>query len=220
MTIDQQSDFGCLTADEKLESLLTDPLLAKPAYRWSYSIAFILITLLALKPVIVNRIVARAEAYSSYGLFNNAVRESKKAIFFDSGNTRAWNALGSAYKSQGDVDNAINTYLNAVNIDSSNKIAHFRVAMILAKERNYNRAIPHFEYIRFLGPEPAEKMAADSFSFYRSSLEMLTLCYERTGRTEKMQKVIEELARTYPDYRKSVNKLSADIKPEKAAKNN
>jgi tetratricopeptide (TPR) repeat protein len=212
MTIDQQ--------DNELESILADPVLAKPAYRWSLSIIFVLLALFALKPLIVNRIVARAEAYSSYGLYNNAVRESKKALFLDGTNTRAWNALGSAYKSKGDVDNSVNTYLNAVNIDPANKIAHFRVAMIFALAQNYNRAIPHFEYIRFLGPEPLEKIKTESFSFYRSSLEMLVLCYERTGRPEKLQKVLEDLARTYPDYKKDVDGLRASIGPTKSPQNN
>jgi tetratricopeptide (TPR) repeat protein len=212
MTIEQQ--------DDKHESILTDPLLAKPAHRWSLSVIFILLALFALKPLIVNRIVARAEAYSAYGLYNNAVRESKKALFFDGANTRAWNALGSAYKSQGDVDNSVNTYLNAVNIDPANKIAHFRVAMIFALVQNYNRAIPHFEYIRFLGPEPTEKLTSEAFSYYRSSLEMLALCYERTGRPDKLQKVLEDLARTYPDYKKNVDGMSAAVGPSKSPQSN
>jgi len=212
MTIEQQ--------DDKLESILADPLLAKPAYRWSLSVIFILLALFALKPLIVNRIVARAEAYSSYGLYNNAVRESKKALFLDGANTRAWNALGSAYKSKGDFDNSVNTYLNAVNVDPANKIAHFRVAMIFALSQNYNRAIPHFKYIRFLGPEPSEKIKTEAFSFYRSSLEMLALCYERTGNSDKLQKVLEDLARTYPDYKKNVEKKQALVQPAKSTKNN
>jgi tetratricopeptide (TPR) repeat protein len=211
MTIDQQ--------DDKLENILADPLLAKPAYRWSFSVIFVLVALFALKPLIINRIVTRAEAYSSYGLYKNAVRESKKAIFLDNEDTRAWNALGSAYKSQGDVDSAVNTYLNAVNVDPANKIAHFRVAMIFALEQNYNRAIPHFEYIRFLGPESVGKVSPEQFSYYRSSLEMLTLCYERTSRPEKLQKVLEELARTYPDYKKNVEGLRALVPPTKGPQN-
>jgi tetratricopeptide (TPR) repeat protein len=199
--------MGCLTADDKLESILADPLLAKPAYRWSFSVIFVLVALFAIKPLIINRLVARAEAYSSYGLYNNAARESKKAIFLDNDNTRAWNTLGSAFKSQGDVDNAVNTYLNAVNVNPANKIAHFRVAMIFALEKNYNRAIPHFEFIRYLGPESPDMLAADQFSYYRSSLEMLSLCYERTAKPDKMQNVLEEMARTYPDYTTAVEKL-------------
>jgi tetratricopeptide (TPR) repeat protein len=212
MTIDQQ--------DDKIENILEDPLLAKPAYRWSLSVVFILIALFAIKPLIVDRIVSRAEAYSSYGLYKNAIRESKKAIFLDGTNTHAWNALGSAYKSQGDVDNSVNTYLNAVNIDPSNKIAHFRVAMIFALAQNYNRAIPHFEYIRFLGPEASEKMTTEAFSYYRSSLEMLALCYERTARPDKLQKVLEDLARTYPDFKKNVEGPRALVQFSKDIQNN
>ncbi|MGA2092671.1 MAG: hypothetical protein ABSH16_04595, partial [Sedimentisphaerales bacterium] len=108
----------------------------------------------------------------------------------------------------------------AVNVDPANKIAHFRVAMIFALEQNYNRAIPHFEYIRFLGPESPVAVASEQFSYYRSSLEMLTLCYERTSRPEKLQKVLEELARTYPDYKKNVEDLRGLVSPTKGAQNN
>jgi tetratricopeptide (TPR) repeat protein len=193
--------------NEKLESIPADPWLARPAKRWSVSLIFVMVALFALKPLIINRLLARAEAYTTYGLYNNAIRECKKAIFLDEDNTPAWNTLGSSYKNQGDLDNAITTYLTAININPTNKIAHFRVAMIFALEQNYNRAIPHFEQVRLFGPESPPVLTSDSFSCYRSSLEMLSLCYERTGRLDKLQNVLEELARTYPDYTKAVDKL-------------
>ncbi|MFH1370252.1 MAG: hypothetical protein ABII09_03055 [Planctomycetota bacterium] len=193
--------------DEKLESILADPWLARPATRWSTSMLFVLAVLFILKPVIVQNLLNRAEAYASYGLYNNAARECKKAIYLDGDNMLAWNTLGSSYKNQDDVDNAVNTYLNAININPANINAHFKVAMIFALERNYNRAIPHFERVRFFGPESPAELAADSFSCYRSSLEMLSLCYEKTGKPAKQQNVLEELARTYPDYEKASGSL-------------
>ncbi len=195
--------------DEKLENILADPWLAKPAARWSMSTIFVLIVLFFLKPVIVHNLLSRAEAYSSYGLYNNAARECKKAIFLDKGNMLAWNTLGNSYKSQDDIDNAVITYLSAININPANKVAHFKVAMIFALEQNYNRAIPHFERVRLFGPEHPAELAADPFSYYRSSLEMLSLCYEKTGRSDKQQGVLEELARTYPGYKKAVDKLQS-----------
>jgi tetratricopeptide (TPR) repeat protein len=195
--------------DEKLENILADPWLARPGIRWSSSTIFVLVALFALKPLIVNRIVARAEAYASYGLYNNAVRECKKAISLDGDNMLAWNTLGGAYKNQGDIDNAVNTYLNAININSENRVAHFKVGVVFSLEQDYTRAIPHFEYLRSLGPETPDVLARDSISCYRSSLEMLSLCYERIGKPDKQQNVLEELARTYPDYSKAVEKLQA-----------
>jgi len=193
--------------DEKLESVLADPWFAKRGPRWSFSVIFVLVALFALKPLIINRMLARAEAYTTYGLYNNAVRECKKAIFLDGDNTLAWNTLGGSYKSQGDLDNAVTAYLTAININPADRIAHFKVAMIFALEQNYNRAIPHFEQVRLFGPESPAVLASDSFSCYRSSLEMLSLCYEKTGKLDKLQNVLEELAMTYPDYTKAVEKL-------------
>jgi tetratricopeptide (TPR) repeat protein len=193
--------------DEKLEDMLADPRLAKPRTRWSLSIIFIMVALFSLKPVILDRLIARAEAYSSNNMFNNVERECQKVIFLDAGNVRAWNLLGGAYKNQGDMHNAINTYLNAININPANKVAHFRVAMIFALEKDYHRAIPHFELIRILGPESPAALASDPFPYYRASLEMLSLCYEKTGKPDKIQDIVKDLASTYPCSRKDDDML-------------
>ena len=187
-----------MSEDEKLESMLADPWLAKPRTRWSLSIVFVMLALFALKPVVVDRLISRAEAYSSNSMFNNTERECQKAIFLDGGNARAWNMLGGAYKSRGDIQNAVTTYLNAININPANKVAHFRVAMIFALEKDYRRAIPHFELIRILGPESPAALACDPFSYYRASLEMLSLCYEKTDKPDKIQDILKDLARTFP----------------------
>jgi tetratricopeptide (TPR) repeat protein len=186
-----------MSEDEKLERMLTDPWLAKPHTRWSLSVLMVMLALFALKPVIVDRIVARAEAYSSYNKFNNAERECQKAIFLDPDNIRAWNVLGNAYKNQGDSSSAVNTYLNAINVNPANKVAHFKVAMIFALDRDYDKAIPHFELLRILGPESPAALACDPFSYYRASLEMLSICYEKTGKNDKMNDVVKDLAGTY-----------------------
>jgi tetratricopeptide (TPR) repeat protein len=195
------------TQDRKMEIASADPWLARPANRWPFSVFFVLVALLVMKPLIIHRLVARAEAYSSYGLYNNAARQCKKAIFLDNSNELAWNVLGSSYKNQGDFDNAVNTYLNAINVKPSNKVAHFRVAMIFALQQRYSRAVPHFEYIRSLGPETREQLDLNSFSYYRSSLEMLSLCYERVGKLNKMQNILDELEKVYPGYKSKVDKL-------------
>ena len=196
-----------MSEDEKLESMLADPWLAKPRTRWSLSIVFVMLALFALKPVVVDRLISRAEAYSSNSMFNNTERECQKAIFLDGGNARAWNMLGGAYKSRGDIQNAVTTYLNAININPANKVAHFRVAMIFALEKDYSRAIPHFELIRILGPESPASFACDPFSYYRASLEMLSLCYEKTGKPDKIQDILKDLARTYPGCSKDDDML-------------
>jgi tetratricopeptide (TPR) repeat protein len=187
-----------MSEDEKLENMLADPWLAKPRTRWSLSIVLVMLAIFALKPVIVNRLISRAEAYSSYKMFNNAERECQKAISLDGDNIRAWNILGDSYNNQGDITSAVNTYLTAANVNPANKVAHFRVAKIFALDKNYNRAIPHFELIRILGPESPACLARDPFSYYRASLEMLSLCYEKTGKTDKVNDIVKDLARTYP----------------------
>jgi tetratricopeptide (TPR) repeat protein len=186
--------------DEKIESVLDEPWLTKSANRLPFSVFFVLVALFLIKPLIVNRLVSRADAYASYGLYNNAQRECKKAILLNNNNDRAWNTLAMSYEHQGDYDSAIATYLNAININSSNKAAHFWVAMVFAKQGNYSRAIPYFEFIKSRGPETIEELQIDSFSYYRSSLVMLAACYERTNKPDKKQAILESLSKTYPDY--------------------
>lgn len=199
------------TQDDKLKTVPDRPWLEKPANRLPFSLFFVLVALFLIKPLIVNRLVARADAYASYGLYNNCARECKKAIFIDNKNDAAWNALGNSYKNQGDLENAVNTYLNAINANPNNKIAHFRVAMVFTLQQNYNRSIQHFEYIRSLGPESKEELSRDLFSYHRSSMEMLALCYERTGKLDKMQAVLESLAKIYPDYTKTRDELNIPL---------
>jgi len=193
--------------DEKIESVLAEPWLAKPANRLPFSVFFVLVAIFLIKPLIINRLVSRADAYASYGLYTNAQRECKKAIFFDNNNDRAWNTLAMSYKNQGDYDNAIITYLNAINMNPSNKVANFWVAMVFSLQRNYNRAIPYFEYIRSRGPETKAELKADSFSYYRSSLVMLAKCYEKSNKPDKMQAVLESLKNTYPDSSRDIDNL-------------
>jgi len=188
-----------MSDDDTIENMLADSWLTKPRVRWSLSMAFIILILLVLKPVIVDRLISRAEVYTSNNQFNNVERECRKAIFLDGDNIRAWNLLGNAYKCRGDLTNAIDTYLNAININPGNKVAHFKVAMVYALEEDYNKAIQHFELIRILGPESHETLAHDSFSYYQASLKMLSLCYEKTGQTDKMNNIIRDLIRVHPE---------------------
>ena len=143
----------------------------------------------------------------------------QKSLFLDNQYDRAWNTLADSYNIQGDFENAVNIYLNAINVNPNNKIAHFRLAMVFAKQQNYKRAIQHFEYIRSLGPESKEQMARDLFSYHRASLETLALCYERTGNFDKMQAVLDSLAKIYPDYTKSVGKPGISRPPAEVPDN-
>jgi tetratricopeptide (TPR) repeat protein len=188
--------------DKQTEIVLEEPWLARPSNRLPFSVFLVVITLFAIKPFIVNRIIARAEAYASYGLYNNAIRECNKAIFLDNNNDAAWLTLGNSFKNQGDLETAVSVYLNAVKLNPSNKIAQFKLAMVLALQKSYNGAITHFEYIQSLGPETPQQLESDPFPYYRSSLEMLALCYERTNKPDKMKAVVDLLAKTYPNYTK------------------
>ncbi len=190
---------SCNTADENDD--------IRPVKKWSFSIIFVTLCLLAARPMIVNQLLSRADAYYAYGLNDNAIRQCKKALFIQPHNNHAWLTLGDSYKSQNDIDNAVQTYLNAINADASNWTAHFRLAMLFALQQDYTSAIPHFEAVRQLAPLPPYAPAPDAFNYHLSSLEMLALCYERTDQTDKAIELLGEALRQYPTCSKLAEKL-------------
>ena len=178
----------------------------KPATRWSFSVLFVVLVMFLMKPLFINRILSRAEAYSACGMYNNAIRQCTKVLAIDKSDSRAWNTMGSSYKSQGDIEQAVRTFLTAINIDSDNRVAHFKLGMIFALEQNYKRATPYFEQVREMGPETDAKLQADPFSYYKSALDMLATCYERLGKKEKAMAVIEQLKTECPEHIKAAGK--------------
>jgi len=170
----------------------------KPATRWSFSVLFVVATMFLMKPLLVNRLISRAEAYSNYGMYNNAIRQCRKALFIDRANNRAWNIMAGSYKNQFDIDQAVNTFLTAINIDSGNRLAYFQLGMIFAVDRKYKRAVPYFVQVVDLGPETPAELASDPFDYYKSALDMLAACYDRLGRKEKTAAVREQLKNEYP----------------------
>ncbi len=170
----------------------------KPAARWSFSLLFVVVAMFLMKPLLINRIVNRAEAYSACGMHNNAIRQCRKALFIDRANNRAWNIMAGSYKSQCDIDQAVNTFLTAINIDSDNRLAYFKLGMIFAVDRRYKRAVPYFVQVVDLGPETPAELASDPFDYYKSALDMLATCYESLGEKEKTAVVREQLKNEYP----------------------
>jgi tetratricopeptide (TPR) repeat protein len=171
----------------------------KPKIKWSFSLVFILTAVFLIKPFLVTQIVSRAEAYTTYGLYKDAVRQYHKALFIDSKNSDVWNRLGNSYKSLGTLSDATTAYHAAIEIDSKNRLALFNLGMILMLKKDYQNAMPYFERVARLGPEDAEYLAVYRFSQHKSSMEMLALCHQRLGQNEEAKKLLEELLRIYPN---------------------
>jgi hypothetical protein len=55
------------------------------------------------------------------------------------------------------------------------------------------------EQMRALGPDKGERLQRDGFSYHKSALTMLILCYEKAGDSARAQFTREEMRVFYPD---------------------
>ncbi|MDD5679637.1 MAG: tetratricopeptide repeat protein [Candidatus Omnitrophica bacterium] len=172
-----------------------------PAKRLAFSIIFVILALFILKPFLFSQVFKRGCAYVVYPLYDDAIRQYKKAVFLNKQSDDAWDWLGYSYKGKGDIKKAIETYKDAIKINPNNEKARFGLGMIYAMNKNFNEAAGHFKYIAAMGKE--NEAALDLISYHRSSCEMLITCFEHLGKTTELKRAIDMTLKFYPDNRKA-----------------
>lgn len=168
--------------------------------RGSCSVILVVLALFLIRPLMVTQILSRAEAYSAFGLFEESKRQCSKALLIDGNNSRAWCQLGHIHKAEGDLDLASAAYQKAAEADPTNRPARYELAMLHVQAGRCDEAIPYLEQLRVLGPDEGERLQQDGFSYHKSALTMLFLCYEKAGDSAKAQFTREEMRVFYPDY--------------------
>lgn len=158
-----------------------------PAEKRVISIIFIGVSLIILRPFLFNQIFSRASAYMSYYLYDDAIRQYKKAILLDKYNDDAWDWLGYAYKSKGDSEKELEVYNDAIKVNPNNRKAHFNIGMIYMSNKDYDEAVKHLRYVVAMGKEKKTAASLDAIPYYRSSLRMLVICYEKMGKIDEMR---------------------------------
>jgi len=172
------------------------------AAKGSYSIIFIVLALIALRPIMVDQMISRADAYSAYGLQEDSKRQCSKALLLDSDNSEAWCRMARLYIAEGNRDMAYGAYLQATQTDATNKPAHHELGMMYAQDHLYKEAIPYFDQVRKLGPDKPGTIQRGGFPYHKTSLDMLAMCYEKAGNIAKAEFTLEEIRVFYPDYAK------------------
>ena len=173
------------------------------AAKSSYSAIFIIVMLFVIRPLMVNQILSRANAYSACGLYSETQRQCSKALLLDNNSSSAWYLLGCVHKARKDVDAAYAAFQKAAQIDPKNVPAQFDLGMMYAQDNLYHQAIPCFEQVRACKAEEAKKGVHEEFSYHRAALNMLLFCYQKTGDSAKAQLTQEELRVYYPDQMQS-----------------
>ncbi len=177
------------------------------AAKGSYSVIFIVLGLVALRPIMVDQMIGRADAYSAYGMQEDSKRQCNKALLLDNDNSEAWCRMARIHIAQGNRDMAYGAYLNATQADAANKPAHYELGMMYVQDHRYKEAIPYLDQVRKLGPDKLATIQRGGFPYHKTSLDMLALCYEKAGNIAKAEFTLEELRVFYPDYAKLDTRL-------------
>ncbi len=158
-----------------------------------FSLGFIIALTLIIKPFMADQLIKRADAYYSFGFYDDAIRQYKKAILFSKADSDVWISLGNSFKAKEEINKAKAAFQEAVKIAPGDRAANFNMGMALAMNKDYKSAIVYFEKVRCLGVEPKEQPILGSLSHYRMSLKMLAICLEKIQEFEKAAIIREEL---------------------------
>ncbi len=169
------------------------------AARSCSSALIVMVALVLLRPVLVNEILSRADAYNSAGQLDECKRQCDKALLIDDDSSRAWCLLARMDKTGGDRDKAYAAYEEAVRADGTNISAHFELGMMYLDDGRYQPAIPHFEQVRAAGPDAPQQDPSVQSSYHRAALYMLVLCYEKVGDSVKTELTLKEIRVFYPE---------------------
>jgi tetratricopeptide (TPR) repeat protein len=145
-----------------------------------------------------NQLIKRADAYYSYGFYDDAVRQYKKATLLNRTNSHAWMGLGNSLKAKKEFNKAIDAFREAVKTAPEDRAANFKLGMAFVMSKDYKSAVVYFEKVRNLGAETKEQLAISGFSYYRASLKMLAVCFEKLQEFEKAAAVREESSGPLP----------------------
>jgi len=172
----------------------------------SYSVIFVVLGLIAMRPFMVKQLLSRADAYLAFGLYQESRRQCDKALLLDSDNSQALYNLARIHKMRGDLDMAHGAYQRAVETDVHNIPAHFELALLYVEDDRHQQAIPHFDQVRRLRSNKTTQRLMQAFPYHKAALDMLLVCYEKVGDPAKAQFTREEMRVFYPHHTPSVSR--------------
>ena len=172
----------------------------------SGSLILVIVSLILLRPLMVDQILQRADAYAAAGQSDESQRQCEKALLIDGENSRAWYQQARLCLAAGDRAEAYAAYQRATQADNTNIPAHFELAQMYVDDGQYQAAVPYLEQVRKLGPEKGKDGRPSSY--HRDSLLLLTLCYEKMGNSSKTEFTQEELRIFYPGYGSAPDRLT------------
>jgi len=173
------------------------------AAKGCYSLIIVVVSLVLLRPVMVNQMLGLANAYTGAGLLDESLRQCDKALLIDGQSSGAWRQSARVYEIRGDREMAYGAYQEAVDADPQNRKACLELAVMYIEDGRHPLAIPYLEQVRRLGPDRPGASERVGSSCHERSLELLILCYEKEKDPAKLEMVLKEARIFYPDYVRS-----------------
>lgn len=173
-----------------------------------YSVLIIMAALVVLRPLMVAQILNRASAYSAVGQTEESRRQCNKALLIDSDSSQAWYELAGIYKAAGEREMALAAYQRATQTDRTDQAAQFELGTMYVEDGLHELAILCFEQVRASGPGRTIDLRRGAVSYHRDSLDMLALCYEKTGNLTKLELILAELRVFYPGHGDAEERLA------------
>lgn len=168
------------------------------AAKGCYSVILVIVALIALRPVMVEQILGRAEACSDVGLLEESRRQCEKALLIDGESSNAWYRMACVYLTEGNRDMAYGAFQKAVQADALNAAAHYQLGAMYVQDGRHQLAIPHLDKVRTIGPaKPARTVPAENCR-HRAALDALASCYEKMGELAKAEFTLEAIRVYYP----------------------
>jgi tetratricopeptide (TPR) repeat protein len=206
METDQNSDKHSLDTNHEH----TDIYGIQPGkkFKWIFTILFVPFCLFAISYNIAEQENVRGESYTELGMYEDAIMQSKKAIFFDKKNVDSWDYLGYSYWMLRDYDNAINAYQKVLEIEPQNLTVIDNIALSYALKGNYRDAISVYKGLEELLLKSDKLNPRDKQKKYESTTQLITVCYEKLGEYDNAKATLLEYLKRNPNNVKIKEKLA------------
>jgi len=186
--------------------------------RFITTIIFIVCFFLFFNSFITRQIIIRGDGYLGFDMFDDAIRQYKKALLLEPKNISAKNWLAYAYKRKGNIDKAVVTYENSLRLTPGNIVAYYELGMVYAMKKDFVRAKGYFSKAASISKEDALTGGEDYIFYNRSALDMLAICQERLGEYGEAIKTNEKIITLYTDDGQLTNRAVKRIKNLKMPK--
>ncbi len=158
-------------------------------------------------PVICRRVAVRAETYMGAGIWPEAIRQYRKALFLGCADAECLNGLGYAYRAAGDAATALHMYRRTLSRYPYNPVACHDCAMIYIRQKRFRRAeVFLLRLVRGCEDYGACDDSNGDF-YYRTALFLLSLCAEKRGDNAAALEYARRYCIRFPDDAKGPVRL-------------